>query len=167
MSKRVEITEHCETMGNCFVTLVAGTRFTAGKTSLVFVSYWYVKYVRENKPDVVLFTNPMDWLRYMESLAPLNAWKEGGKSDYSAENPTLTRMQYLTQAVENGNCFTWLGMRIWAYPTEAGSGQRYRYCFSIGEKVRCFGTKGAWRTAIKPYLWDWQPEKDESHEQSA
>ncbi len=165
-NKRVEIAGHCETIGNALMAQVDGTRFMAGKTAILFVSYWYVKYVRADKQDVVLFTNPLDWLHYMETLTPLDAWKAGRQFDGRADNPTFAQLQYLTHAVENGDSFAWLGMRIWARLSDSSEQRRYRYYFAIGEKIQCFGTRGGWRKAIKPYLWEWRIEKGDDDEES-
>ncbi len=166
-NKRVEIAEHCDHMGNT-VTCMTDVMVVAGKTSILFIPYWYVKLHRQDKADVVLFTNPMDWLAYMEQLKPIEAWGIGNLKDaYGASNPTFERMQWLTKEVEAGKRFVYLDMCIWATPPMFED-DGYTYHFSIGEKAqhRGFGNrmKRQWKTAIKPYLWDWRIEEGVSDE---
>ena len=151
---RSDISKHCETIGNTVVSRVNDTQITAGRTAIVCVPYWYVKWHRGEHPDVALFTNPNDWLEYMDSLKPLSMWFEGSHEDsYGADNPTFAQLQYLTIAVEEGRQFVYMGMRIWA---EKQANGRYYYSFTIGEKHKRSRSKTNWRRVIKPYLWDWQ-----------
>lgn len=167
MSKRLEMVQHCEIVCN---TVTVGS-VIAGKTAILFTPYWYVKYTRDDKAEVALFTNPIDWLGYMEQFAPLDNWGIGDPKDcYGADNPVFARMQWLTKEVEAGKRFVHQDMRIWASPPMF-DGDGYTYHFSIGEKARHRGfgnrMKRQWKTAIKPYLWDWQPDEGVRDEQSA
>lgn len=162
MTKRIDVTQHCEGQGNAITTLLGDTKVTAGKTSMLFTPYWYVKYHRGEKPDVVLFSNPLDWLGYLERLMPISGWLlVNSETLYELNNPAFARMQWLTRGVENGKTFVHKDMRIWATPPLVEN-DAYTYHFSIGEKAqhRGFGNrmKRQWKTAIKPYLWDWAEE---------
>ncbi len=158
-SKRVEIVQYCEIVCNTVTTQVNRDPIIAGKTAILFTPYWYVKYARDDKPEVALFTNPLDWLAYMEQFASLEAWREGSPKDcYGADNPVFARMQWLTKEVEAGKQFVHKDMRIWASAPLFG-GDDYTYHISNGKnkRTRGFGQrmKRQWKTAIKPYLWDW------------
>ncbi len=170
MSKRLEIVQHCEIVCNTMTAVVGKDTLIVGKTAILFTPYWYVKYTRDDKPEVALFTNPIDWLGYMEQFAPLDEWKTGDPKDcYGADNPVFARMQWLTKEVEAGKRFVHQDMRIWASPPMF-DGDGYTYHFSIGYGGhKNFGNrmKRQWKTAIKPYLWDWQPESEGRDEQSA
>ncbi|HRF98256.1 MAG TPA: hypothetical protein PLZ51_23775, partial [Aggregatilineales bacterium] len=81
------------------------------------------------------FSNPLDWLGYLERLMPISAWVfvNSREDAYELNNPAFARMQWLTRGVENGKVFVHKDMRIWATPPLVED-EAYTYHFSIGEK---------------------------------
>ena len=163
---RISITKHCETIGNTVTATVDAIQVTAGKTAMVFTPYWYVKYHRNDKPDVVLFSNPLDWLGHLERLKPIDSWTLGNPHDaYDVNTPVFARLQWLTRGVERGFYFFNGEMTIWAekHPIT----EKCRYGFSTGEKRHVYESVRRWKTAIKPYLWDWTLKEGVTNEQTA